>query len=283
MAQIEMRMDSRDLETILIPSVRVSLFNEIDAKSGKIECARYVSSNDLLFLPDAQRTIADDAVSLAPAKSIQHNSTRFAIPDPPSAMMVARQQAALYNAPTSVSSTPRVHGYSFVKATPSPAPGQDNINPDDFMTWGEIESTPLSVRDDGPQFTLPAVPRRQVIASKLQDQASRSFRKRTGSERRGTGGESPGTWGNTPGGTVQQGNSVRAAAMSPAASLLLSKLNKEKAGSSIMTGAAGSFKRMTSYPTATSSATPVEVVVNKKRRTDMPKDVDVDTSGLMKF
>jgi hypothetical protein len=170
-----------------------------------------------------------------------------------------------------------------VKATPSPAPGIDHINPDDFMTWGEIESTPIVVGDDGPQFTMSDVPRRQMIASQLQDQASRSFRKRTGagSERRGTGGETPGAWGTTPGGKSSHGHSVRAAAMSPAAAALLGKLTgKGIASSSIMTGVAGSFKRMTSYPT---NATPVETVVNKKRRTDMPKDQDVDTSGLLQF
>jgi hypothetical protein len=150
------------------------------------------------------------------------------------------------------------------------------------MTWGEIASTPLVVRDDGPQFALPPVPRRQIIASQLQDKASRSFRKRTGSDRRGTGGDTPSSaWGTTPGGRVLQGNSVRAAAMSPAASALLGKLSgKGNASSSIMTSVAGSFKRMTSYPT---NATPVETVVNKKRRTDLPKDVEVDTSGLLKF
>ena len=51
------------------------------------------------------------------------------------------------------------------------------------MTWGEIEGTPLSLegaatplRTPGPQFHMPAVPRRDRLALQLAEKASRASR-----------------------------------------------------------------------------------------------------------
>lgn len=46
----------------------------------------------------------------------------------------------------SASQTPRVGGYSFVPATPSPNPSQ--IDSSELMTWGMIEGTPLLIGGD---------------------------------------------------------------------------------------------------------------------------------------
>lgn len=77
-------------------------------------------------------------------------------------------------------------GYSFV-ATPSPAPGVDESP---FMTWGEIEGTPLRLETedtpvgiggsgDGPHFKIPAPPTRDARAHTLSRDAARSLREKS--------------------------------------------------------------------------------------------------------
>lgn len=77
-------------------------------------------------------------------------------------------------------------GYSFV-ATPSPAPGVDESP---FMTWGEIEGTPLRLETedtpvgiggngDGPHFKIPAPPTRDARAHSLSRDAARSLREKS--------------------------------------------------------------------------------------------------------
>ncbi|KAK9084657.1 hypothetical protein Sjap_025068 [Stephania japonica] len=79
-----------------------------------------------------------------------------------------------------------VNGYSFVK-TPSPAPGVDESP---FMTWGEIEGTPLRLEPvdtpvgiggsaDGPHFSIPCPPSRDVKAHSLSREAARKLRARS--------------------------------------------------------------------------------------------------------
>lgn len=76
-------------------------------------------------------------------------------------------------------------GYSYV-ATPSPAPGVDESP---FMTWGEIEGTPLRLEiedtpvgiggnGDGPHFKIPAPPTRDARAHALSRDAARSLREK---------------------------------------------------------------------------------------------------------
>ncbi|KAL5987534.1 hypothetical protein ACLOJK_035282 [Asimina triloba] len=74
-------------------------------------------------------------------------------------------------------------GYSFVR-TPSPAPGVDESP---FITWGEIEGTPLRLEademlggigngGDGPHFRIPLAPSRDVKAHELSRDAARKLR-----------------------------------------------------------------------------------------------------------
>lgn len=79
------------------------------------------------------------------------------------------------------------NGYRFVK-TPSPAPGVDESP---FMTWGEIDGTPLRLDIDdglnigsgggsgGPQFSIPLPPTRDVKAHSLSREAARKIRERS--------------------------------------------------------------------------------------------------------
>jgi protein DGCR14 len=93
--------------------------------------------------------------------------------------------------------TPRVQGYSFVDAMPSPSPseiGSDNVN--SLMTLGTLASTPVALRnpnEDDPVFKAPAPPRpaerqdygpfskpsrRDELARQMASKASRSLAQR---------------------------------------------------------------------------------------------------------
>ncbi|KAM3395207.1 splicing factor ESS-2 [Capsicum galapagoense] len=78
------------------------------------------------------------------------------------------------------------NGYSFV-STPSPAPGVDESP---FITWGEIEGTPLRLEQEdtpidiggsgeGPQYKIPMPPSRDVKAHSLSREAARKLRERS--------------------------------------------------------------------------------------------------------
>lgn len=79
-----------------------------------------------------------------------------------------------------VTDTPKVAGFSFVSSTPSPSMSTMGDDPE-MMTWGTIEDEPLlissGVQSSGPSpFKLPPTPRRELIAQKLSEKASKSFR-----------------------------------------------------------------------------------------------------------
>lgn len=77
--------------------------------------------------------------------------------------------------------------YSFVR-TPSPAPGVDESP---FMTWGEIEGTPLRLdlddeglvsaggSSEGPHFRIPLPPSRDVKAHSLSRDAAKKLREKS--------------------------------------------------------------------------------------------------------
>ena len=82
--------------------------------------------------------------------------------------------------------TPKVKGYGFVDASPSPMPGRSFGDASPMMIWGEIEGTPFSL--DGPstphfpylsgapEFKIPDIPEREKIAINLEEKASAARR-----------------------------------------------------------------------------------------------------------
>ncbi|XP_031491047.1 uncharacterized protein LOC116258085 [Nymphaea colorata] len=70
-------------------------------------------------------------------------------------------------------------GYSYVR-TPSPEPG---VEESPFMTWGEIEGTPLRLESEdmteGPQFKMPDLASRDVKAHNLSREAGRRLREKS--------------------------------------------------------------------------------------------------------
>ena len=85
--------------------------------------------------------------------------------------------------------TPKVKGYSFVDASPSPMPGRSFGDESPMMTWGEIEGTPFRLEGSStpyfgkkfagaPEFKIPDVPEREKLALNLEEKASAARRKK---------------------------------------------------------------------------------------------------------
>lgn len=97
------------------------------------------------------------------------------------------------------SSTPKVRGFSFVDALPTPrASTIDPQSLQDLMTWGTIESTPIALRstgsiarsalgDGGGPFKIVDTSRRENLAHKLANNARKSLSQRAGSNSSSSG------------------------------------------------------------------------------------------------
>ncbi|CAG8530953.1 7160_t:CDS:2 [Racocetra fulgida] len=107
-------------------------------KPAEIASWKYKVKNSLMFYPEGQDQVPEENSRRAP-KQIVHNATRFESTDE-----TVRYKAIFFN--ESASHTPRVGGYSFVSATPSPNPSQ--IDTSELMTWGMIEGSPLLIGGD---------------------------------------------------------------------------------------------------------------------------------------
>lgn len=86
------------------------------------------------------------------------------------------------------SNTPKVKGYGFVDASPSPMPGRSFGDESPMMTWGEIETTPFRLDSSStphlnkiagvPEFKIPDVPEREKLAFNLEEKNSAARRKK---------------------------------------------------------------------------------------------------------
>ncbi|KAF9942055.1 hypothetical protein BGZ65_011356 [Modicella reniformis] len=152
-----------------------------DKRSGIIPTWEFKTKNTLMFYPEGFGTRLDEKDIRAAPKEIVHSNTGFQGRD----LLVVNQAAADRIDSTSSTragstETPRVGGYSFVSSTPTPSMSQMGDDPD-MMTWGTIEDEPLlissGVSDAGPSpFKLPPTSRRELIAQRLQEKASKRFR-----------------------------------------------------------------------------------------------------------
>ncbi|KAG0229143.1 DiGeorge syndrome critical region protein 14 [Mortierella sp. GBA43] len=152
-----------------------------DKRSGTIPTWDYKSKNTLMYYPEGFGTLLEEKDIRAAPKEIIHRNTGFQGRD----LLVVNQAAAAKldstrSTKVDLTGTPKVGGYSFVSSTPSPSMSQMGEDPD-MLTWGAIEDEPLlissGIDDSGPSpFKLPPTPRRELIAQRLQEKASKRFR-----------------------------------------------------------------------------------------------------------
>ncbi|KAG0226478.1 DiGeorge syndrome critical region protein 14 [Actinomortierella wolfii] len=156
-----------------------------DKRPVAVPTWEYKAKNTLMYYPEGLGTtlIQDDLLRGRP-KEIVHRNTGFQGQD---LLVINQTAAAKIDAVTSRDGadgeTPSVNGYKFVSSTPSPAMSQLGDDPE-LLTWGTIEDEPLlissGVASSAPSnFRLPPTPRRELIAQKLTEKASKSFREKT--------------------------------------------------------------------------------------------------------
>lgn len=143
--------------------------------------------NALMFGPEGVPLTPSDIPDQEP-KSLSHSATR--ILKASSTRIISEQSQKVWtnmsNATPSLfqkSTSPKVNGYSFVAATPSPMPHQD-VDPSELMTWGMIEGTPLLMEMDlpayepGPSFTMPPTSDREILSNHLSMKATHALKQR---------------------------------------------------------------------------------------------------------
>ncbi|KAJ3220891.1 DiGeorge syndrome critical region protein 14 [Clydaea vesicula] len=224
----------------------LSILDAKSKKTGQIEYCRFDPVNPLMNYPKGIPTTIEDLQNMkGPNKKIMHDSTRFPEHFTKQSLDERRiKTQQLYDKMKSNLATPsmkvgdetpdtlpKVQGYGFVSATPSPAPNRD-IDPEELMTWGFIDSTPLLMDSggdhSGPKFQMPQTPRREVIGSKLSEKASKNIRKRAGLTKEATpklrsGWTSDSTPGRGYSPYTKLPENSKSRMLSPAAQTLLSK------------------------------------------------------------
>ncbi|KAI7829002.1 nuclear protein Es2-domain-containing protein [Gamsiella multidivaricata] len=160
---------------------KLALIIATDKRSGVIPTWEYKAKNALMYYPEGLGTHLDEETIRASPKEIAHRNTGFQGRD----LLMVNQAAAAKIDPTSYlkgnsTDSPKVAGYGFVSSTPTPSMSQMGDDPE-MMTWGTIEDEPLlissGVSDSGPSpFKLPPTSRRELIAQRLTEKASKSFR-----------------------------------------------------------------------------------------------------------
>ncbi|ORY96044.1 nuclear protein DGCR14 [Lobosporangium transversale] len=152
-----------------------------DKKSATIPTWEYKAKNTLMYFPEGLGTNLDLGSTRAAPKEVVHRNTGFQGRD----LLVVNQAAAkkasrIDSLKMNDTDSPKVRGFSFVSSTPSPSMSQLGDDPD-LMTWGTIEDEPLlissGVTDSGPSpFKVPPTPRRELLAQKLTERASKRIR-----------------------------------------------------------------------------------------------------------
>ncbi|KAM6403780.1 splicing factor ESS-2 homolog [Rhynochetos jubatus] len=174
----------RRSENLALPSAEQQALENV--KAG-LETWEYTARNTLMYYPTG---VPDEDDVFKKPREVVHRNTRF-VKDPFSQAVSKSQlqQAAALNAQYKQGKvgpdgkelipqeSPKVNGYGFV-ATPSPAPG---VNESPFMTWGEIESTPLRLegsetpyvdRTPGPAFKILEPGRRERLGLKMANEVA---------------------------------------------------------------------------------------------------------------
>lgn len=207
----------------------------------------YRSKNTLMYNPEGVSLTDEEKLEkLKHTRVINHSNTRFnadvlnSLKKNAGAKQETPETGGLLNAAPkigvdgkeqSASSTPKVKGYGFVDASPSPMPGSSFGDESPMMTWGEIETTPFRLDPsstpyftkihNAPEFKIPDVPDREKLLFDLEEKNSAARRKRKNDALKQMQRNIASPSRKTPGSIAEKISS-----MSPAAQQLLSvKLN----------------------------------------------------------
>jgi len=176
-----------------------------DTRSAGVPGWRFRARNSLMFSPDADSSPycplppSDPSTSNDPPKEVRYANTRLpeqseeptstssSVPPSPTRSRIG---AAIMGTPyhKKGDETPKVQGFGFVSALPSPSPSQ--MGPEamkELMTWGSLLGTPRVIHggDDldpssaAPSpFKVPELSKRDDLGRRLGVRASKSLRER---------------------------------------------------------------------------------------------------------
>ncbi|KAK9722694.1 hypothetical protein K7432_002506 [Basidiobolus ranarum] len=178
---------------------------EPSSSTGFVESWKYKTKNSLMYYPEGSYE-SDKSEERGESKAIAHKNTRFESVGNAGPSFSRNTDRSITSDMTSESGSdsPRVRGYGFV--TPSPRPEELGIFP-----W-DLEGIPSESKT--PVFKLPPTPRRELIAMKLSEKASRNHRKQTQASPRANALRTPTRMGSPS-------LSMRSQMLSPAAQKLL--------------------------------------------------------------
>ncbi|XP_067014653.2 splicing factor ESS-2 homolog [Anabrus simplex] len=184
----------RKKEMLALPSIEEQASD--DKRPLMVDTWGYRNKNYIMYVPDGVSLTPEEKVEMASRRqSIAHCNTRLTQnpfderQNKETIHQLAQSQAhnlegkiGVDGKELTLSSTPKVNGYSFVK-TPSPAPG---VNESPLMTWGEIEGTPFRLdggdtpvrTTPGPSFRIPEPPKREKLALALAEKVGERHRDR---------------------------------------------------------------------------------------------------------
>jgi protein DGCR14 len=178
--------------------------NNLSSNGGVIDTWSYTPKNTLMYIPEGVPLTFEEKLELEKqAKIIKHENTRFtAVPfdfkkQKETLETLSEARLSQLSGKMGVDGkelvskeTPKVNGFGFVAATPSPVPGRLAGDESPMMTWGEIDSTPFRLdpngsatpsfsyhSGNGPEFKIPDIPEREKIALNLEEKANAARRK----------------------------------------------------------------------------------------------------------
>jgi len=166
--------DSRDTTLAIAGSETLALE---DSRQGIPDHWQYKAKNSLMYGPEGQQeksalATKDPDILMGPPKAVVRENTRLTFEAPK--VLTAKDRAMLESAQN------KSYNYMY---TPSPAPG---VSDTPFMTWGEIEGTPLLLgapgglgdSGPGPKFKMDKPPDRDEVGHELSRQVGIRERKK---------------------------------------------------------------------------------------------------------
>ena len=176
--------------------------NNLSSTGGVIDTWSYTPKNTLMYIPEGVPLTFEEKLEIErQAKIIKHENTRFTVvpfdfkKQKETLESLSETRLSQLSGKMGVDGkelvskeTPKVNGFGFVAATPSPVPGRLAGDESPMMTWGEIDSTPFRLdgsatpsfsyhSGNGPEFKIPDIPEREKIALNLEEKANAARRK----------------------------------------------------------------------------------------------------------